>query len=238
MIELRGVSKTVQSGDRPLTILHPLDYTIPSGQFVAVVGPSGSGKSTLLGLLAGLDSPTTGSILIDGVDITTLSEDGLAKLRGDSIGFVFQFFHLVPSLTAFENVLIPMEIAGRRDAAARARTLLAEVELTDRAHHYPSQLSGGEQQRVAIARALANDPPIVLADEPTGNLDSTTGRHIMDLLLNVRRARQVTLVLVTHDAELAALADTRLVLRDGRPAAAADVPPRTADAAANAEALR
>jgi putative ABC transport system ATP-binding protein len=238
MIELRGVSKTVQSGDRPLTILHPLDYTIPSGQFVAVVGPSGSGKSTLLGLLAGLDSPTTGSILIDGVDITTLSEDGLAKLRGDSIGFVFQFFHLVPSLTAFENVLIPMEIAGRRGAAARARTLLAEVELTDRAHHYPSQLSGGEQQRVAIARALANDPPIVLADEPTGNLDSTTGRHIMDLLLNVRRARQVTLVLVTHDAELAALADTRLALRDGRPAASADVPPRTADAAANAEALR
>jgi putative ABC transport system ATP-binding protein len=238
MIELRGVSKTVQSGDRPLTILHPLDYTIPSGQFVAVVGPSGSGKSTLLGLLAGLDSPTTGNILIDGVDITTLSEDGLAKLRGDSIGFVFQFFHLVPSLTAFENVLIPMEIAGRRDAAARARTLLGEVELTDRAHHYPSQLSGGEQQRVAIARALANDPPIVLADEPTGNLDSTTGRHIMDLLLNVRRARRATLVLVTHDAELAALADTRLVLRDGRPVPSADAPPRTTDAATNAEALR
>jgi putative ABC transport system ATP-binding protein len=238
MIELRGVSKTVQSGDRPLTILHPLDYTIPSGQFVAVVGPSGSGKSTLLGLLAGLDSPTTGNILIDGVDITTLSEDRLAKLRGDSIGFVFQFFHLVPSLTAFENVLIPMEIAGRRDAAARARTLLGEVELTDRAHHYPSQLSGGEQQRVAIARALANDPPIVLADEPTGNLDSTTGRHIMDLLLNVRRARRATLVLVTHDAELAALADTRLVLRDGRPVPSADAPPRTTDAATNAEALR
>jgi putative ABC transport system ATP-binding protein len=238
MIELRGVSKTVQSGDRPLTILHPLDYTIPSGQFVAVVGPSGSGKSTLLGLLAGLDSPSTGNILIDGVDITTLSEDGLARLRGDSIGFVFQFFHLVPSLTAFENVLIPMEIAGRRDAAARARTLLGEVELTDRAHHYPSQLSGGEQQRVAIARALANDPPIVLADEPTGNLDTTTGRHIMDLLLNVRRARRATLVLVTHDAELAALADTRLVLRDGRPVPSADAPPRTTDASANAEALR
>jgi putative ABC transport system ATP-binding protein len=141
-------------------------------------------------------------------------------------------------LTAFENVLIPMEIAGRRDAAARARTLLAEVELTDRAHHYPSQLSGGEQQRVAIARALANDPPIVLADEPTGNLDSTTGRLIMELLLNVRRARQATLVLVTHDAELAALADTRLVLRDGRPVPAADAAARTTGAAANAEALR
>jgi len=238
MIELRGVSKTVQSGDRPLTILHPLDYSIPSGEFIAVVGPSGSGKSTLLGLLAGLDSPSTGQILIDSVDITALSEDGLAKLRGEKIGFVFQFFHLVPSLTAFENVLIPMEIAGRRDAAARARRLLDEVELTDRAHHYPSQLSGGEQQRVAIARALANDPPIVLADEPTGNLDSTTGRHIMDLLLNVRRTRRSTLVLVTHDAELAALADRRLVLRDGRPVHSADTTSRTTDAAANAEALR
>jgi putative ABC transport system ATP-binding protein len=237
MIELRGVSKTVQSGDRPLTILHPLDYTIPSGQFVAVVGPSGSGKSTLLGLLAGLDSPTTGTILIDSVDITTLSEDGLARLRGEKIGFVFQFFHLVPSLTAFENVLIPMEIAGRRDANARARQLLGEVELTDRAHHYPSQLSGGEQQRIAIARALANDPPIVLADEPTGNLDSSTGRHIMDLLLNVRRARNATLVLVTHDAELAALADTRLVLRDGRPVASSDAP-RPSNTPANAEAVR
>jgi putative ABC transport system ATP-binding protein len=225
MIELAGVSKTVDSGGRPLTILHPLDYSIPSGQFVAIVGPSGSGKSTLLGLLAGLDAPSSGSVVIDGVDITTLSEDGLARLRGEKIGFVFQFFHLVPSLTAFENVLIPMEIAGRKDAAARARQLLEEVGLTDRAHHYPSQLSGGEQQRVAIARALANDPPIVLADEPTGNLDSATGRHIMELLLSVHRARGTTLVLVTHDAELASLADTRLVLRDGRqvtPAAAAE----------------
>jgi putative ABC transport system ATP-binding protein len=217
VIELRGVSKTVQSGSHPLTILHPLDYTIPSGRFVAIVGPSGSGKSTLLGLLAGLDAPTTGQIIIDGVDITTLTEDRLARLRGEKIGFVFQFFHLVPSLTAFENILVPMEIAGRRDANARARTLLQEVGLSDRGHHYPSQLSGGEQQRVAIARALANDPPIVFADEPTGNLDSTTGRHILDLLLNVRKARQTTLVLVTHDAALAALADTRLVLRDGKP---------------------
>jgi putative ABC transport system ATP-binding protein len=216
MIELRGVSKTVESGGHPLTILHPLDYTIASGQFVAIVGPSGSGKSTLLGLLAGLDAPSTGHILVDGVDITTLSEDGLARLRGEKIGFVFQFFHLVPSLTAFENVLVPMEIARRRDATARARQLIDEVGLNERAHHYPSQLSGGEQQRIAIARALANDPPILLADEPTGNLDSTTGRHIMDLLMNVRRTRRTTLVLVTHDAELAALADSRLVLRDGR----------------------
>jgi putative ABC transport system ATP-binding protein len=217
MIELRGVSKTVQSGGHPLTILHSLDYTIPSGRFLAIVGPSGSGKSTLLGLLAGLDAPTTGHILVDGVDITTLGEDGLARLRGEKIGFVFQFFHLVPSLTAIENVLVPMEIAGRRDAAARAKQLIEEVGLTDRASHYPSQLSGGEQQRIAIARALANDPAIILADEPTGNLDSSTGRLIMDLLMSVRRRRETTLVLVTHDSELAALADESLVLRDGRP---------------------
>jgi putative ABC transport system ATP-binding protein len=216
MIELRGVSKTVESGGRPLTILHPLDVAIPSGRFLAVVGPSGSGKSTLLGLLAGLDAPSTGEILIDGTDITKLSEDALSRLRGEKIGFVFQFFHLVPSLTAFENILVPMEIAGRRDAMDRARLLLEEVGLSDRGHHYPSQLSGGEQQRVAIARALANDPSIVLADEPTGNLDSTTGRHIMDLLLAVRRSRSSTLVLVTHDVELASLADSRLTLRDGR----------------------
>ena len=216
MIDLRGVSKTVESGGRPLTILHPLDLSIPSGQFVAVVGPSGSGKSTLLGLLAGLDAPSTGQILIDGIDITRLGEDELARLRGEKIGFVFQFFHLVPSLTAFENILVPMEIAKRRDPVPRARQLLGEVGLSDRGHHYPSQLSGGEQQRVAIARALANDPPIVLADEPTGNLDSANGRHIMDLLTQIHAARNTTIVLVTHDAELAALADARLVLRDGR----------------------
>ncbi|MGE0445765.1 MAG: ABC transporter ATP-binding protein [Vicinamibacterales bacterium] len=215
MIELRGVTKTVQSGDRPLTILKPLDLTIPSGQFVAIVGPSGSGKSTLLGLLAGLDAPSAGSIVVDGTDITTLDEDGLARLRGEKIGFVFQFFHLVPSLTAFENIAVPMEIAGRRDALDRAKQLLAEVGLADRGHHYPSQLSGGEQQRIAIARALANDPPILLADEPTGNLDSSTGRHILDLLLGVHRTRKTTLILVTHDAELAALADEQIVLRDG-----------------------
>ena len=217
MIQLRGVSKTVMSGERPLTILHPLDLTIRSGQFLAVLGPSGSGKSTLLGLVAGLDAPTGGEIIIDDVDITRLGEDALAKLRGEKIGFVFQFFHLVPSLTAFENILIPMEIARRRDASTRAKRLLEEVGLADRGHHYPSQLSGGEQQRVAIARALSNDPPIILADEPTGNLDSTTGKLIMDLLLNVRRTRQTTMMLVTHDPDLASLADSRLVLRDGRP---------------------
>jgi putative ABC transport system ATP-binding protein len=216
MIELREVSKTVTSGSAPLTILHPLTTQIPRGQFVAIVGPSGSGKSTLLGLIAGLDAPTSGSVIIDGVDITKLGEDALAKLRGEKIGFVFQFFHLIPSLTAHENVSVPMEIAEVPDASERARALLDEVGLTGRAHHYPSQLSGGEQQRVALARALANNPPIVLADEPTGNLDSTNGRHIMDLLRSIHAARGTTLVLVTHDAELAALADNRLVLRDGR----------------------
>jgi putative ABC transport system ATP-binding protein len=216
MIQLRDVSKTVKSGDQPLTILHSLTLDIPRGQFMAIVGPSGSGKSTLLGLIAGLDAPTSGAVLIDDVDITRLDEDALARLRGEKIGFVFQFFHLIPSLTAFENVLVPMEIAGSADARRRTQTLLEEVGLTGRAHHYPSQLSGGEQQRVALARALANAPPIVLADEPTGNLDTATGRHILELLREIHRVRGTTIILVTHDAELAAIADSRLVLRDGR----------------------
>jgi putative ABC transport system ATP-binding protein len=216
MIELRDVSKTVTSGADPLTILHPLTLTIPRGTFVAIVGPSGSGKSTLLGLVAGLDAPTAGRVVIDGVDITALSEDGLAKLRGEKIGFVFQFFHLIPSLTAYENVAVPMEIAGLKDVRQRGDALIDEVGLSGRSHHYPSQLSGGEQQRVALARALANDPPIVLADEPTGNLDSANGRHIMDLLRNIHAKRGATIVLVTHDADVAAAAQARLVLRDGR----------------------
>src|SRR4249920_1978868 len=216
MIGLRGVSKTAQSGDRPLTILHPIYWPVPAGQCLAIIGPSGSGKSTLLGLIAGLDAPTSGEIHIDGVDITKLDEDALAGLRGEKIGFVFQFFHLVPSLTALENIQVPMEIAGRADAAARAQALLDEVGLHDRGHHYPAQLSGGEQQRIAIARALANDPPLILADEPTGNLDSSNGRHVLDLLLQVRRSRGVTLVLVTHDPELAVFASERIALRDGR----------------------
>jgi putative ABC transport system ATP-binding protein len=216
VIELRDVSKTVMSGTEPLTILHPLTLQVPAGRFLAIVGPSGSGKSTLLGLIAGLDAPTSGQVLIDGVDITALDEDALARLRGEKIGFVFQFFHLIPSLTAYENVAVPMEIAGVADPRRRAEMLMEEVGLTGRAHHYPSQLSGGEQQRVALARSLANDPPIVLADEPTGNLDSSNGRHIMELLRGIHRARGTTVVLVTHDAELAAQADARLVLRDGR----------------------
>ena len=216
MIELRDVSKTVMSGTEPLTILHPLTLQVPRGQFLAIVGPSGSGKSTLLGLIAGLDAPSSGQVLIDGVDITRLNEDALARLRGEKIGFVFQFFHLIPSLTAYENVAVPMEIAGVQNPRSRAEMLMEEVGLTGRAHHYPSQLSGGEQQRVALARALANNPPIVLADEPTGNLDSSNGRHIMELLRGVHRSRGSTVVLVTHDAALASLADARLALRDGR----------------------
>jgi putative ABC transport system ATP-binding protein len=216
MIELEEVSRTVPSGAGPLTILHPTSFTIAQGRTVAITGPSGSGKSTMLGLMAGLDAPTSGRIRIDGVDITGLSEDALARLRGEKIGIVFQFFHLLPSLTAYENILVPMEIAGIRDAPARARHLLADVGLSERGHHYPSQLSGGEQQRIAIARALANDPPVLLADEPTGNLDSATGRQIIELLVSVNRARGRTLVIVTHDPDLAALADETISLRDGR----------------------
>jgi putative ABC transport system ATP-binding protein len=216
MIALHGVSKTVTSGGRPLTILHPTDLVVEKGRSVAILGPSGSGKSTLLGLMAGLDQPTSGRILLDGVDVTALGEDALARVRGQKIGFIFQFFHLIGSLTAFENVLVPMELAGVPSADLRARELLDDVGLADRGHHYPSQLSGGEQQRVAIARALANDPPLLLADEPTGNLDTSNGQHIIDLLFDVNRARGTTLVLVTHDRDLASRAEARIVLRDGR----------------------
>jgi putative ABC transport system ATP-binding protein len=216
MIQLHGVTKTVPSGDGTLTILHPLDLTIERGSVTAVTGPSGSGKSTLLGLIAGLDSPTGGSVVIDGVDITTLDEDGLAKLRGARIGFVFQFFHLLPSLTAYENVMVPMEIAGRPDATPRARTLLEEVGLTGRAHHYPTQLSGGEQQRVALARALSNEPRILLADEPTGNLDTATGNAIIDLLRRLPAERGAAVMMATHSQEAACSADLVVRMRDGR----------------------
>jgi len=215
MIRVQSLSMRLASGGRAVDVLTDVSLEVPAGQFVAIAGPSGSGKSTLLGLIAGLDAPTSGSVLIDGVDITRLDEDRLARLRGEKIGVVFQFFHLMPSLTARENVLVPMEIAGRRDASARADALLLEVGLEGRGHHYPSQLSGGEQQRVAIARALANDPAILLADEPTGNLDSANGRHIIELLFEVNRVRKTTLVLVTHDPDLAALTQVRLALRDG-----------------------
>ena len=197
-------------------VLRDVNLSIEKGEVVSVIGPSGSGKSTLLGLMAGLDAPSTGRIVIDGTDITALGEDALAKLRGAKIGFVFQFFHLIGSLTAYENVLVPMELAGVRQPGARAKALLEEVGLADRGHHYPSQLSGGEQQRVALARALANEPRLLLADEPTGNLDSHNGQHVIELLFDVNRKRGTTLVLVTHDRDLAAMADAQVRLRDGR----------------------
>jgi putative ABC transport system ATP-binding protein len=222
MIELYQVTKVVPSGAEMLTILHALDLKISDGQFISVVGPSGSGKSTLLGLIAGLDAPTSGEIRIDGRAITKMSEDALAELRSEKIGFVFQSFHLIPSMTALENILVPMEIAGVRDARKRAVGLLEDVDLVARAHHYPSQLSGGEQQRVAIARAFSNAPSILLADEPTGNLDSRNGRHVFDLMVEMNRKRRATLVLVTHDHELAALADRQISLRDGRVASDSD----------------
>jgi putative ABC transport system ATP-binding protein len=216
MIELSNVSKQVPSGSETLTILHSLNLTIPDGQFISIVGPSGSGKSTLLGLIAGLDAPSAGDIRIDGESIVTMNEDNLARLRGKKIGFIFQSFHLIPSLTALENVLVPMEIAGVADAADRARQLIVDVDLTARASHYPSQLSGGEQQRIAIARAFANDPSILLADEPTGNLDSFNGRHIFDLMVQIHQRRSATLILVTHDHNLAERADRSIALSDGR----------------------
>lgn len=215
MIRFDRITKTVRSGTEDLTILSDITLEIPDGQFVALTGASGSGKSTLLGLLAGLDAPTSGTIEIDGDDITSMDEDGLASLRSKKIGFVFQSFHLIPSLTAHENILIPMEICGARDAKERAVELLESVGLTNRGHHYPTELSGGEQQRVAIARAFANRPSILLADEPTGNLDSRNGQHIFELMTDLHKRNEVTLVLVTHDQTLASKAQRQIVLMDG-----------------------
>src|SRR5262245_56878795 len=216
MILLNNVSKTVTSGSEKLTILHAVYLTIPRGQFVAVVGPSGSGKSTLLSLVAGLDYPTTGDIRLDGEYITQMKEDELARLLGAKVGFIFQSFHLIPSLTAYENIIVPMEIAGLPKARERAQALLEEVGLRERGHHYPSQLSGGEQQRVAIARAFSNAPTILLADEPTGNLDSKNGLHIFELLVKLNREHGTTLLLVTHDQTLANQADRVISLSEGR----------------------
>ncbi len=222
VISVRDVSMRLVSGGRPVDVLTGVSLEVPPGQFLAIAGPSGSGKSTLLGLIAGLDRPTAGRIVVAGVDVTALGEDALARFRRDTIGYVFQSFHLIPSLTALENVAVPLELAGEAGAAGRARALLAEVELGARAHHYPAQLSGGEQQRVAVARAIARRPRLLLADEPTGNLDSATGGRLIDLLLALRRSLESTLVLVTHDAALAAHADRIVTLRDG--AVAGDEP--------------
>ncbi len=217
ILEVTNLTKTIAGGGHRVEILRGIDLLVPRGQYVAILGPSGSGKSTLLGLIAGLDSPTTGRIVIDGQDITGLPEDALALVRGRKIGFVFQSCHLIPTLTAEENVLLPAELLGNgAGGLARARELLDAVGLGDRGHHYPVQLSGGEQQRVALARAFMTRPPLLLADEPTGNLDSASGRRVLQLLLQLNREQGATLLLVTHDQELAANAGRQILLRDGR----------------------
>jgi putative ABC transport system ATP-binding protein len=215
VIEVRGATKWIRNGSRRVDILKGISLTIPAGQFVAIVGASGSGKSTLLGLLAGLDTPSSGEIWLDGSPIHNLVESELAAVRGRKIGFVFQSYQLIQTLTALENVLLPYELNVRGNGIERAQRLLEEVGLRERIDHYPVQLSGGEQQRVALARAFVADPPIVMADEPTGNLDSTNGRLVLDLLLQRNKKEGTTLVLVTHDQEVASRADRKIVLRDG-----------------------
>lgn len=216
MISVRNLVMRLNAGGHPVTILDDVSLEIPAKQVVAVMGPSGSGKSTLLGLIAGLDRPTSGSILLDGVEITDLHEGEMARYRREKIGYIFQSFHLIPTLTAVENVAVPLELKGDDRATDRAARLLQDVGLKDRLTHYPVQLSGGEQQRVALARAFACQPSILLADEPTGNLDSTTGRQVIDLLLGLNRDHGSTLVLVTHDPDLASQAERVVALRDGR----------------------
>jgi putative ABC transport system ATP-binding protein len=215
LIEVRDAKKWIQNGARRVEILKGITLTIPAGQFIAIVGASGSGKSTLLGLLAGLDTPNSGEIYLDGVPIHNLAETELAAVRGSKIGFVFQSYQLIATLTALENVLLPYELNLEGSGLAQARRLLDEVGLTERVDHYPVQLSGGEQQRVALARAFVVEPPIVMADEPTGNLDSANGKLVLDLLLERNKRAGTTLVLVTHDPEVASRADRKIVLRDG-----------------------
>ncbi|MGH7355533.1 MAG: ABC transporter ATP-binding protein [Candidatus Rokuibacteriota bacterium] len=216
LIQVRELVMRLASGGRVVTVLDGVTLDVDAGEVVAITGPSGSGKSTLLGLIAGLDAPSAGTIVVAGTDVGRLDETALARFRRDTIGYVFQSYHLIPTLTAAENVAVPLELAGVADAAARARDLLAEVGLAERGHHYPVQLSGGEQQRVALARAVALRPPLLLADEPTGNLDSATGKQIIDLLLALNRAGGSTLLLVTHDPALAERAERAIALRDGR----------------------
>ena len=218
MLVARGLTKSYHSGTQQLTVLQDVSFDVPQGAFVSIVGPSGSGKTTLLGLLAGLDTPTRGTVTLDNTDIGSLNEDQRAALRGAKVGFVFQSFQLIPTLTALENVQVPLELAGlvtAREASTRATDLLTRVGLGDRTHHFPQQLSGGEQQRVALARAFVNQPRILFADEPTGNLDGATGERIVELLEELNRERGCTIVLVTHDAALAARTQRTIRLRDG-----------------------
>src|SRR5262249_36869600 len=216
LLQVRDLTMRLRSGAREVTILDGVSLDVDAREMIAITGPSGSGKSTLLGLIARLDRPTAGSVVLDGVEITRLDEDALARVRRERIGFVFQSYHLIPTLTAAENVALPLELAGRSRPFDRARELLDAVGLVERADHYPSQLSGGEQQRVAIARALALRPPLVLADEPTGNPDSATGAQIIGLVLALNREHESTLVLVTHDQALARHGQRIVALRDGR----------------------
>jgi putative ABC transport system ATP-binding protein len=216
VLKTENVSKQVSSPEGPLTILADINLSIAPGESVAVVGASGAGKSTLLALLAGLDEPSSGRIWLNGTEITQLDEDGRAALRARHVGFVFQSFHLVPSLTALENVMLPLELAGRRDARSAALDVMGKVDLLARKGHYPRQLSGGEQQRVAIARAFVTRPAVLFADEPTGNLDTATGERVMDLLFDLNSAAATTLVLVTHDKELAARCSRVIHLDTGR----------------------
>ena len=219
MIVVSDLRKSLRTGGTTVDIFRGIDFSVGRGEFVAIMGASGSGKSTLLGLLAGLDNPTSGSVALNGTVISNLAEDRLAQLRGKTIGFVFQSYQLIPTLTALENVLLPYELnddaGGSKAGVERARALLDSVGLSGRVDHYPVQLSGGEQQRVALARAFILRPPIVLADEPTGNLDTVNGEHILQLLLQLNRVEGTTLVLVTHDPALAAHAGRRITLRDG-----------------------
>ena len=215
MLRCEGLTQTYLSGGRPLTVLKDISFTLEDGGFLAIVGPSGSGKTTLLGLLAGLDRPAAGRVWLDGADLAEMSEDARARLRAQKVGFVFQSFHLIPTLTARENVQVPLELRGESGAEARAVELLERVGLGDRMDHYPAQLSGGEQQRVALARAFSTRPRLLFADEPTGNLDGRTGHTIIDLMLELNRELGTTLVLVTHDLELARLARRTIRLADG-----------------------
>ncbi len=232
MLEARQLTKEYITGAHKLTVLRDVSFLIPDGAFVAIVGPSGSGKTTLLGLLAGLDVATRGTVLLDGADLSTLSEDRRARLRGEKVGFVFQSFQLIPTLTALENVQVPLELRGDDGATERARDLLSRVGLGDREHHFPNQLSGGEQQRVAIARAFSNAPRLLFADEPTGNLDSDTGAHIFELLEGLNHEAGTTVVLVTHDLSLAHRAQRIIRLADG--AVVSDTPVSAAPATADA----